>query len=122
MPDGVVIVRVADWASGAAASLRVGLASLESGSALAAVVIPVDTPDLVPAAVSRVVRHADGDALAQAVYDGVPGHPVLLGRAHWAAVSASVRGDVGARPYLIAQGAALVECGDLWSGVDCDTC
>lgn len=120
LPDGVAIVRVADWESGMAASLRAGLGALASGPGVAAVVVPVDTPELVPAAVARLIRHAGADALAQAVYDGVPGHPVLLGRAHWSALASAVRGDVGARPYLIAQDATLVECADLWSGADHD--
>ncbi|MBQ9916482.1 MAG: nucleotidyltransferase family protein, partial [Microbacterium sp.] len=58
--------------------------------------------------------------LASAEYAGVPGHPVVIGRDHWVALAAAVRGDVGARPYLRAHGAAAVECGDLWSGVDQD--
>jgi CTP:molybdopterin cytidylyltransferase MocA len=85
-----------------------------------ALVPAVDTPDVVPAAVARVRRRAAPDALSQATYDGAPGHPVLLGREHWAPLSAAVRGDVGARPYLIAREAELVECGDLWSGADRD--
>ncbi|MCM3501193.1 nucleotidyltransferase family protein [Microbacterium sp. P26] len=121
VPAGVEIVRVDDWATGMAASLRAGLGALASGSSSAVVVLPVDTPEVPAAAVSRLVRRAAPEALAQATYDGAPGHPVLLGRAHWAPVAASVRGDIGARPYLIAQDAELVECGDLWSGRDHDT-
>jgi len=120
VPGDATIVRVADWESGMAASLRASLARAEAGSAPAAVVMPVDTPDASPAAIARLVRRSAPDALAQAVYRGAPGHPVLLGRAHWGAVRAAVRGDVGARPYLIARNAALVECGDLWSGADRD--
>lgn len=120
VPATASVVRVEDWESGMAASLRAGLAALVSGSAVAAVVVPVDTPELVPAAVERVARRAAPAALAQASYDGAPGHPVLLGRAHWEAVATTARGDIGARPYLIAQGAALVECVDLWSGADRD--
>jgi CTP:molybdopterin cytidylyltransferase MocA len=120
VPPGATIVRVDDWESGMAASLRASLARAASGSASAAVVVPVDTPDIAPAAIARLARRAAPDALAQAVYDDRPGHPVLLGRDHWAAVSASARGDIGARPYLIARNAELVECGDLWSGVDRD--
>jgi len=120
VPSTATIVRVDDWESGMAASLRASLEHVASGSAPAAVVMPVDTPNAAPAAIARLVRRADPAALAQAVYRGVPGHPALIGRAHWAAVSASVRGDVGARPYLVAQNAELVECGDLWSGADRD--
>ncbi len=83
--------------------------------------LPVDTPDVPATAVARLARRAEPGALAQATYDGAPGHPVLLGRAHWAGISVAVTGDIGARPYLIAQEADLVECGDLWSGTDRDT-
>ncbi|MBB3157310.1 CTP:molybdopterin cytidylyltransferase MocA [Microbacterium proteolyticum] len=120
VPAGATVVRVADWQTGVAASVRAGLESATSGSAPAVVVLPVDTPDTPRAAVARLVRRAAPNALAFAAYDGAPGHPVLIGRSHWSAVAASVRGDVGARPYLIAQGADAVECGDLWSGADRD--
>ncbi|CAN3700718.1 Nicotine blue oxidoreductase [Microbacterium sp. MM2322] len=120
VPAEATVVRVADWRTGVATSLRAGLKAAASGPASAVVVLPVDTPDVVPAAIARLVRRAAPDALAQAAYTGEPGHPVLIGRAHWAAVGASVRGDVGARPYLIAQEAEFVECGDLWSGADRD--
>lgn len=120
VPAGVSVVRVPDWRTGVAASVRAGLVSAASGSASAVVVLPVDTPDAPPSAVARLVRRAAPDTLAFAAYDGSPGHPVLIGREHWSAVTASVRGDVGARPYLVAQGADAVECGDLWSGADRD--
>ena len=59
--------------------------------------------------------------LARAAYDGVPGHPVLLGRDHWAGVAAAATGDRGARDYLAAADVVLVECGDLASGRDVDS-
>lgn len=121
VPAGATAVTASGWESGVAASLRTGLTALESSGAVAAVVVPVDTPDLPVAAVARIVRRAGADALVQATYAGAPGHPVLLGRAHWSPLAASVRGDVGARPYLIAQGAGSVECSDLWTGADRDT-
>ncbi|MDZ5145296.1 nucleotidyltransferase family protein [Microbacterium testaceum] len=120
VPTGVSIVRAEDWATGVAASLRAGLGAMASGPSISVVVLPVDTPDVPRAAVARVARRASADALVQATYGGAPGHPVLLGRDHWGPVAASIRGDIGARPYLIAQDAQLVECGDLWSGVDHD--
>ncbi|MFJ4037119.1 NTP transferase domain-containing protein [Microbacterium sp. NPDC090007] len=120
VPVGASVVRADDWATGVAASLRAGLCAIAEGDAVAALVLPVDTPDIVPAAVARLRRRAAPDALGQATYGGAPGHPVLLGRAHWAPLSAAVRGDLGARPYLIARDAELIECGDLWSGADHD--
>jgi molybdenum cofactor cytidylyltransferase/nicotine blue oxidoreductase len=120
LPAGVTVVRVADWQTGVSASVRAGLTVAASGSAPSVVILPVDTPDATGSSVARLVRRSAPDALAYAAYGGSPGHPVLVGREHWSAVAASVRGDVGARPYLIAQGADAVECGDLWSGADRD--
>ncbi|MFC7504207.1 nucleotidyltransferase family protein, partial [Nocardioides sp. GCM10030258] len=59
-------------------------------------------------------------SLARATYDGRPGHPVLLGHDHWAAVAAGADGDRGARDYLATHPLELVECGDLATGHDVD--
>jgi CTP:molybdopterin cytidylyltransferase MocA len=59
--------------------------------------------------------------LRRAAFAGRPGHPVVLGRDHWAGVLAETDGDRGARGYLAAHDVVLVECGDLASGVDVDT-
>ena len=84
---GVDVVVAADWDEGMGASLRAGLRSL-GPDADAAVVSLVDLPDVGPEVVRRVVAAADGAAsLARAAYGGVPGHPVLIGRGHWAGVS-----------------------------------
>ena len=118
--DTVSTIVNENWPSGMASSLRAGLTTL-SGTASAgdtALITLVDTPDLPVGAVRRVL--ASGSSLARAVYDGRPGHPVLLGFDHWAAVSASVTGDQGARAYLDANGVTDVECGDLWNGRDID--
>jgi len=121
VPAGPVSVVVADdWAEGMAASLRTGLAALPSGPE-SAVVSLVDLPDVDAAVVRRVAAAAGTDALARAAYDGVPGHPVLLGRDHWAEVAATATGDAGARDYLRRHGVTLVECGDLATGRDVDT-
>ena len=56
----------------------------------------------------------------RAAYEGVVGHPVLLGREHWSAVAQEALGDQGARGYLAAHPVRLVECGDLASGRDLD--
>ncbi|GAB3887717.1 nucleotidyltransferase family protein [Terrabacter terrigena] len=60
-------------------------------------------------------------ALRRAAYDGVPGHPALIGRDHWEDVVASATGDHGARTYFRAHEHELVECGDLATGRDADT-
>jgi nicotine blue oxidoreductase len=46
---------------------------------------------------------------------------VLLGRAHWTGVRAAAAGDAGARGYLAAHPARLVECGDVATPDDADT-
>ncbi|WP_210508474.1 NTP transferase domain-containing protein [Naasia sp. SYSU D00057] len=123
LPGGVSAVVAQDWADGIGASLAAGLAALEADheDAAAAVVTLVDLPGLPPAAVRRVAAGAlSPSVLRQAVYEGRPGHPVLLGRAHWAPLRAALTGDAGARQYLVANGVTEVECGDLWPGEDVD--
>lgn len=117
-----------DWAEGLATSLRSGLAHLsETSTASAAVIHLVDLPDVGPDVIERIVARgavAATDlpaALARASYDGVPGHPVLLGRDHWDGVIASTAGDAGARRYLRAHRPRLVDVTDLASGRDLDT-
>ncbi|MEU5781568.1 nucleotidyltransferase family protein [Micromonospora lupini] len=120
LPD---VVLNDDWATGMGSSLRAGLSALTASAAVAVVVTLVDMPDLTPAAVRRVARDATADALAVATYaDGRRGHPVLLGRDHWAGVTESAVGDRGARDYLRAQGEAvrLVPCADVADDTDVD--
>lgn len=99
------------------ASLRAGLAATDADVVL---VTLVDLPALPAAAVARLLAGADRATLRRAVYDGRPGHPVVLGRDHVDAAASSARGDRGAGPYLRAQGAESVECSDLWDGRDVD--
>ncbi len=119
LPDGVAVVVAEDWDEGMAASLRAGLAALPAGPD-AALVSLVDLPDVDARVVRRVVAAAGPGELARAAYDGVPGHPVLLGRDHWAGVAATATGDAGARDYLRGRDVTLVECGDLATGRDVD--
>ena len=120
--DLEVDVAVADdWAEGMGASLRTGLRSLDGSGDDGVVLTLVDLPDLVPEVVTRVIAAADGPAaLARAAYDGRPGHPVLLGRDHWAGVIETAVGDQGARAYLADRDVTLVECADLATGRDVD--
>ena len=121
LPMSVRRVRADDWAEGMGASLRVGLGALDAGVHDAALVSLVDLPDVDAAVVARVLGSAVGpDALARASYDGVPGHPVLIGSDHWPGVIAAATGDRGARDYLMAGEVTLVECGDLATGADVD--
>lgn len=119
-PD-VIPVIAEDWAEGMSASLRAGLAAVETTAATSAVLTLVDLPDLPVGAVLRLAADAGSATLRQAVFGGVPGHPVVIGRAHWAAAAAVLDGDRGARRYLVGHGVDEIECGDLWSGGDIDT-
>jgi MoxR-like ATPase/CTP:molybdopterin cytidylyltransferase MocA len=116
-------VAAEDWPDGMAASLRRGLTAAGDTDAPTAVVTLVDLPDVGPDVVQRVVAAVGDDphGLGRAAYQGVPGHPVVLGRDHWTGVSAAATGDRGARDYLAAHDTLLVECGDLATGLDVDT-
>lgn len=119
------VVEAAGWVEGMAASLRAGLVALAArpDPPDAALVALVDMPGMTRAVVERVaaLAQAGPGVLARAAFDGVPGHPVLLGRDHWAGVRAGARGDAGAREYLRDRPVRLVECSDVGSGLDVDT-
>ena len=120
LDSGAHVVVAGDWAEGMGASLRAGLQALPV--AAAALVTLVDLPDVGPDVVRRVLAAATGpQVLARASYAGEPGHPVLLGRDHWAEIAATATGDRGARDYLADHDVTLVECGDLATGADRDT-
>jgi CTP:molybdopterin cytidylyltransferase MocA len=120
--DGATVLANADWETGMASSLRTGLEGLRGwpGRVDAALVLLVDMPGMTPAALERLAEHATPDALAVAAYDGVRGHPVLLGREHWAGVAASATGDEGARRYLAAHQVSEVDCTGLADPTDLD--
>lgn len=126
----VIIVRAPDWAEGLSVSLRAGVdaAAQLVPTPRAIAVVPVDVPDLNAATVTRMLGHdlheqvpITTDSLRQAVFGGRPGHPVLIGRAHWAKLTAGLASDRGARPYLRAHRVQEVECGDLSTGLDVDS-
>jgi CTP:molybdopterin cytidylyltransferase MocA len=118
---GATAVIAADWADGMSASLRAGLAAATGTDADAVVVSLVDLPDVGADVVRRLLEPLPGPAtLRRASYAGRPGHPVVIGREHWAAVADEASGDRGARAYLDSHDAELVECGGLATGRDVD--
>ncbi|MBE8476765.1 nucleotidyltransferase family protein [Streptomyces justiciae] len=122
--EGCVLVDNPDWAGGMGSSLRAGLESLSGTGARAALVSLVDQPGIGAEAFARVRgAYTDETALVSAAYDGVRGHPVLFGSAHWAGIAATATGDRGARAYLKEHAAevSLVECGDVARPYDIDT-
>lgn len=119
-----VLVENPAWADGMGSSLRAGLDSLAGTGARAALVSLVDQPGIGAEAVRRVLAvHENDSTLASAAYDGVRGHPVLLGSAHWAGIIATATGDRGARAYLKEHEGTLtlVECADVAEPYDIDT-
>jgi CTP:molybdopterin cytidylyltransferase MocA len=115
------------WASADETLASAGRAAAGPGGpgwTAAVLVHLVDLPGVGAAAIARLAASAatGPEVLARAAYNGVPGHPVLLGRAHWVGVRESARGDAGARGYLAGHPALrLVECGDLADPGDVDT-
>ncbi|MDR7303028.1 nucleotidyltransferase family protein [Haloactinomyces albus] len=112
------------WASGMASSLHTALDTLAGSDryddVTALLVLPVDMPGITVQAARRVAAHASSSALAAASYAGVRGHPVLLGREHWAGIRASATGDAGAREYLRHHEVTFVACDDIAEGFDLD--
>ncbi len=119
--EPVDVVVAEGWDTGMAASLRAGLEAAVSSRADAALIHLVDLPDVGPAVMNRLVAHSAPGVLARASYGEGPGHPVLLGRSHWAAVMAETAGDQGAKKYLDGHNVLLVDCIDLARGLDRDT-
>jgi molybdenum cofactor cytidylyltransferase len=117
--DGAEVVVAEDWSEGISASLRAGVAALADAEAV--VVVLADQPLLTPQAIAAVLDRLDSPApAARAVFDGRPGHPVVIKRELFARI-ATLRGDEGARDVLELAGVLNVECGGLTSGHDVDT-
>jgi len=110
-----------EWEEGQAASLRCGIDAIDGAGA--ALLMLGDMPRITPQVIERFAELAErygSEARARAVYDGAPGHPVVLGSAYFAALS-GLSGDFGARDVLKKIGAYPIECGQLCSAADVDT-
>ncbi|OBJ59409.1 molybdopterin-guanine dinucleotide biosynthesis protein MobA [Mycobacterium sp. 1423905.2] len=123
VPAGVTAVTASDWAQGLSASVRAGLTEADRLGADYAVLHVVDTPDVGPAVVARVLERAlaSSSGLARASFGDRPGHPVVIARRHWPDVLAQLSGDEGAGAYLRSRGdVEVVDCSDLAVGLDID--
>jgi len=110
------------WETGQSASLKTGIAAI-AGDAAAAVITLGDMPRVTPQVISafaEIAAQHGARARARAVYDGVPGHPVVLGSDYFDAV-AQIEGDIGARELLKSIGVQKIECSHLCDAVDVDT-
>jgi len=117
---GAKVVRCAEWELGPAASLRAGLLAVGSDCA-AAVITLGDEPFVSPAATERLLAAREAGVTAlRARYDGRPGHPVLVERPLFAALTET--GAAGEpRGFLSAAGLREFDCGDLGDPADVDT-
>ena len=119
-PEAVAVV-APRWADGMGESLRAGLGAVPA-EADAVVVLLVDTPGITAAALARVMAAATPAGIVRGVYEGRPGHPVVFGRHHLAAVAAAAHDDVGARGYLAGRDdVGAVEVADVATRDDVDT-
>jgi molybdenum cofactor cytidylyltransferase len=104
------------WKDGQAASLRRGIEYLTDGAHVNKVIVTLgDQPRIRPELIARFIEEPPG---TRAMYDGRPGHPVVLGPVQMRAI-ARLHGDRGARELL--RGGATIECGRLSSARDVDT-
>lgn len=108
------VVVCQNWHDGQAASLRAGLSELRDASKV--IVTLGDEPRITPALVARFVGESPG---ARAVYNGRPGHPVVLGPDQIESVM-SLAGDRGARD-LLRDGRRIELGGADGAGYDVDT-
>jgi len=115
------VVVCENWADGQAASLRCGIEAV--ADAHAAVLTLGDMPRITPEVIDAFAALAatyGRNVRARAMYDGMPGHPVVLGSAYFEQIAA-LQGDVGAREVLKAIRAHPIECSHLCSAADVDT-
>jgi nicotine blue oxidoreductase len=106
------------WVEGQAASLRAGLTALDDVDG--ALILLGDQPGITPAAIEAVLAHFDGTRPLRAVYDGTPGHPVVMPRA-LIPRALELQGDEGARELLEISGVRRIEVGHLCEPADVDT-
>ena len=111
---GCEVVEIDNAADGMGASLAAGVrASLANDAAPTGWIVGLaDMPMIAPATIQAVAAAlVDEATIAAPVFDGQRGHPVALGKAHGAALSA-LSGDQGARTLITAAGFVAVETRD----------
>jgi CTP:molybdopterin cytidylyltransferase MocA len=112
----------AEWEAGMAASLRCGVTAVGDPDWVIVTLgdQPRVTPQVIAAVMDDAVSAPVGTPAVRATYDGVPGHPVALGRAMLPGV-AQLSGDVGARELLGTATVRTFEAAGLCDPADVDT-
>ncbi|MCV4282242.1 nucleotidyltransferase family protein [Pseudomonas capsici] len=104
VPD-VCIVRSEQADLGMGHSLASGIEALMPSPAIAVAVLLADMPWLQAATLRSLVQLADSQRIAQPIYEGQRGHPVIIGRRFWPELLL-LEGDQGARTLLAANSSA----------------
>ncbi|MDA0165035.1 nucleotidyltransferase family protein [Solirubrobacter ginsenosidimutans] len=115
--DAAVVI-CEQWAQGQGYSLRAGVAVLADADAIA--ITLGDQPFITPEVITGALVQLEGYDAVRALYDGAPGHPVVLSRTVMDAVP-ELGGDAGARELLARFNVHRWEAGGLASAVDVDT-
>ena len=113
LPPGTRVVVNRDYEAGQSTSLRAGLGSVDPEAKAAAILLG-DQPRVTPPAISKVLDafRASEATIVRALWQGTPGHPVVLARSEWDSIK-NLNGDTGARD-LVATSARVevVEMGE----------
>ena len=113
LPPGTRVVVNRDYEAGQSTSLRAGLGSVDPEAKAAAILLG-DQPRVTPPAISKVLDafRASEATIVRALWQGTPGHPVVLARSEWDSIK-NLKGDTGARD-LVATSARVevVEMGE----------
>lgn len=113
------LVVAEDWEDGISASLRAAVRALSDCDAV--LILLADQPGVTPEVIALIAGELEhGAQAARAIYDGAPGHPVMISRALFEDVL-SLDGDTGAKDLLAAEHARQIEVGHLARAEDVDT-
>ncbi|WP_050577211.1 nucleotidyltransferase family protein [Pseudomonas cremoricolorata] len=99
LPMSVQLVRAPRGSDGMGASLAAGMQALAGSPAEAVAVLLGDMPWIAGATLARLQQAAGAELIVMPHCHGQRGHPVLFGRAFWAALGES-SGDQGGRQVL----------------------
>lgn len=112
VPAEVSIVENPNHTDGLSTSLIAGLRAVPR-AASGAVVSLLDLPDIPAEAYGRLLDAITTGTLARAHWNSRPGHPVAIGRKHFAEAIDSSSGDDGLRAMLRRHEVSDINCADL---------